>query len=254
MDLSRVSIGLLGTTPPDMLRVLGPQIEAAGFRGLWLNDAGAGDAVAGLTVVAEVTSTLRLATGVIPLDRRSTDQILADISDLPLERTTIGVGSGGPSRALDRVREGVAVLRESGVPVLVGALGPKMRELGASRADGVLLSWLSPAAAVGAMADLRRDAGTNPARGVLYARTIVDAEALPALREEAARYASYPQYAANFARLGIEPMDATIDGSAGLADWVAEYTAVVDELVLRVITGSSTLESYQRFIGAAAAG
>ena len=252
MDLSRVSIGMLGATPHDVLRTLAPQIEAAGFRGLWLNDNPGGDSLAGLRAAAAVTSTLKLATGVIPLDRRPASQIIAALGDLPLDRVSIGVGSGGPKDALARVHEGVALLRQHAT-VLVGALGPRMRALGAAEADGILLSWLTPDAARDAIDDLRRDAGENAARGVLYARAAVFPEALPALREEAERYGSYPQYAANFARLGIEPIDASIYGTTGLAHRIGDYTAVVDELVLRVITGDTSLASYQRFIEAVAA-
>ncbi|CAN5346384.1 hypothetical protein BH11ACT4_BH11ACT4_16160 [soil metagenome] len=253
MNLSNVSIGLVGATPHDVLRTLGPQIEAAGFRGLWLNDGPDGDSISGLRAVAEVTTTLRLSTGVIPLDRRSAPEILADLHGLPLDRVAIGVGSGGPKNALARVAEAVEILRPE-VTVLVGALGPKMRALGAAKADGILLSWLTPDDARDAMADLRRDAAGNAARGVLYARTAVDTASLPVLRAEADRYASYPQYAANFERLGLDPIDAAIDGTAGLSARVDEYAAIVDELVLRAITEDATLATYQRFIGTVAAG
>ena len=250
IDLGRVSIGLTGDTPPEVLRDLAPRIEAAGFRGLWLNDTPAGDSLVGLQAAAEATSTLRLGTGVIPVDRSPAPEILARLGDLPLDRVAIGIGSGGPVDALARVAAAVASLHGHGVTVLVGALGPRMRALGAAQADGLLLSWLTPAAAAQAMADLHRDSTGRPARGVLYARTIVDADALPALQAEADRYGSYPQYAANFARLGIRPIDASIDGSVALSARIGEYTAIVDELVLRVITASGTLTSYQRFVEA----
>ncbi len=252
MNLSRVSIGLPGATPHDILRELAPQIEALGFSTLWLNDSPAGDSLAGLAVVAAVTTRLSLASGVIPLDRRPAAEIAARLGDLPSHRLAIGIGSGGPHDALRRVAEGVDVL-SGRVTVLVGALGPKMRKLGAQTADGILLNWLTPSTAAAAMADLRRDAAGRTVRGVLYARTVVQADALPALRQEAVGYQGIGSYAANFARLGITALESTIDGTTGLANSVATYTDQVDELVLRAVTAVTTLESYQRFIVTVAA-
>jgi alkanesulfonate monooxygenase SsuD/methylene tetrahydromethanopterin reductase-like flavin-dependent oxidoreductase (luciferase family) len=254
MDLRRISIGLPGATAHESLHELAPRIEAAGFRGLWLNDTPGGDSLAGIEVAAAVTTTLALGTGVIPLDRRPASEIAARLGGLPGDRLTVGIGSGGANQALARVAAAIDILREH-APVLVGALGPKMRRLAAERADGVLLNWLTPATAGAAMGDLRRDAAGRPVRAVLYARTIVAPEALPALEAEAAGYQSSPLYAANFERLGIRAIDATIDGSApgGLAERAGEYLESVDELVFRVVTGSTTLDSYLRFIEAVVA-
>jgi alkanesulfonate monooxygenase SsuD/methylene tetrahydromethanopterin reductase-like flavin-dependent oxidoreductase (luciferase family) len=257
VQLSQVSIGLQGSTPHDVLRQLASRIESAGFRGLWLNDTPAGDSLAGLRVAADATATLHLGTGVIPLDRRSASAVASSLSGLPADRVTLGIGAGGPKDALARVSAGVAELREAtSAELVVGALGPRMRQLGAERADGVLLSWLSPAAAAKAMADLRRDAAGRPGvRGILYARTAVEAEALAALEREANQYAGYPAYAANFERTGERAIESTIDGTDAvqLRKRVAAYTAVVDELVLRAVPAEVSLEGYSRFVELAAA-
>ena len=238
MDLSRVSIGLPGATPHEVLVALAPQIEAAGFRGLWLNDNPGGDSLAGLTAVARVTSALHLGTGVIPLDRRPAAGILAALGDLPLDRLSLGVGTGAARHGLALVEDSVAELRAgTTASIVVGALGPKMRALAARVADGVLLNWITPEVAA---------AQRTPVRTILYARTALSPDALPALREEAARYGSYPAYAANFARIGAEPIDTTIQSVARIDD----YLAAVDELVLRVITREPTLAEYERFLAA----
>ncbi len=243
MRLDRVSLGLPGATPAATIARIARSAEQAGFRALWLNDTPSGDALAGLAVAAEHATTLGLATGVIPLDRRSADSLVPLLDTLPADRVTLGVGSGaGRVGALARVREGVAALRAAtSASIVVGALGPAMRELGASVADGVLLSWLRPTDARAAMADLRRDAAGPGVRGVLYARTIVEADARAALDTECTRYASMSQYAAHFERWGAQAADTTIDGSTGaLAEQVEAYTDVVDELVLRAITPTAT--------------
>jgi alkanesulfonate monooxygenase SsuD/methylene tetrahydromethanopterin reductase-like flavin-dependent oxidoreductase (luciferase family) len=241
VDLSRVSIGLPGATEHALLASLAPRIEELGFRGLWLNDTPQGDSLAGLEVVASVTTSLRLATGVIPFDRRPASAIVAALGRLPADRLELGVGAGGPQRALKRVREGVSHLRaETSATIVVGALGPRMRALGAEIADGLLLSWLTPLAATLAVDELK---AVNPAApAVLYARTIVHDDARPALEHEAAQYASYPSYAANFERIGASAIETTIDGSGpgALAEITDAYLASVDELVLRAVTAPGT--------------
>jgi alkanesulfonate monooxygenase SsuD/methylene tetrahydromethanopterin reductase-like flavin-dependent oxidoreductase (luciferase family) len=244
-----VSIGLPGRTPAEDLRALAPRIERLGFSALWLNELPGDDALAGLRVVAAATETLRLATGVIPLDRRPADTF--DLAGLPSSRTTIGIGSGGArrSRALTLVADGVATLRRAtDAAIVVGALGPRMRRLAAEQADGVLFNWLNPDAAGEAAAELRAAAGDRAVRAVLYLRTITEPAAKPVLHREAARYESIPSYAANFERLGFRAIDATL--TAG--DRLAEFD-VVDEVVLRAITPNGSLAELERFVEDAAA-
>ncbi|NYF09573.1 alkanesulfonate monooxygenase SsuD/methylene tetrahydromethanopterin reductase-like flavin-dependent oxidoreductase (luciferase family) [Leifsonia sp. AK011] len=249
--IGSVSLGLPGGIDHGLLRELAPLIERLGFRALWLNDTSHGDSLAGLAVAASVTSTLTLATGVIPLDRRPTATLTGEIARLPAERLEIGIGSGGAHAALHRVREGIDVLRAAtDATILVGALGPKMRALGAEHADGLLLNWLTPPAAADAVATLR---STAPhARAALYARTIVATDARPTLEREAATYASYPTYAANLARIGADILDTTIDGTlpGALRARVTEYLASVDELVLRAIVANDS--DLPDFVAAAA--
>jgi alkanesulfonate monooxygenase SsuD/methylene tetrahydromethanopterin reductase-like flavin-dependent oxidoreductase (luciferase family) len=247
-----LSLGLAGSVDHGLLRALGPRLEAAGFHALWLNDTPAGDALAGLAVVAGVTSTLRLATGVLPFDRRPAHQIVASIEHhgLPVDRLVVGVGSGGGSR-VGSVARGIAHLQGSlDATIVLGALGPQMRALGARMAEGLLLSWLSPEAAAIAVSDSRRAAeevGRTYPRTMLYARAAVDPGAREHLEAEAATYAGYPSYAANFARLGLAPADTTI-GPDDVGSRVDSYLAVVDELVLRAISRSGTLDEILRFV------
>lgn len=249
--LAGVSIGLPGGVDHALLRELAPLIERLGFRALWLNDTSSGNSLAGLSVAASVTSTLRLATGVIPLDRRPADTFTAAIADLPADRLEIGIGSGGPHDALRRVREGIDTLRAAtDATILVGALGPKMRALGAEHADGLLLNWLTPKAAADAVTSMR--AVAPAARAALYARTIVAPDARAALEREAAAYASYPTYAANLERIGADILDTTIDSTApgALAARAGEYLSSIDELVLRAIVASEA--DLPQFVEAAA--
>ena len=92
----------------------------------------------------------------------------------------------------------------------------------------------------------QRASSVEPAetRTILYARTALSPDALPALEEEAARYGSYPSYAANFERISATPLETTIRS----VDRIADYLDAVDELVLRAITREPTLAHYEGFL------
>ena len=240
-----VSIGLRGDVDHATLRAIAPRIEAAGYRTLWLNDNHRGESLAGLAVVAAVTTHLQLGTGVIALDGLPADGILGKLGDLPLDRLTLGVGSGGTTGALERVERAVDELRRATTaPVVVGALGPRMRRLAAERADGVLLNWLTPSAAEAATAQLRRDAGDRPVRSILYVRTTASPVDAAALDAECTRYSGIATYAANFERLGIRAIDTTIRSEADLA----AFLPTADEIVLRSVTTGGTVPELERLI------
>ena len=237
-----VSIGIHGRTPADVVRAIAPRVEALGFQALWINDVPGGDSLQGLRVAADATSTLGLATGVIPLDRRPAGDL--EVGGLPAERTTLGIGSGRADKPLRLVAEGLETLRAAtDARIVVGALAPRMRRMAAEQADGLLLNWLTPDAAAEADRELRRAAGEGDVRSILYLRTIADEAARPALEREAESYGAVPAYAANFDRLGIRPIEATLDDGARI-----EAFDVVDELVLRAITPNGSLAELERFV------
>jgi alkanesulfonate monooxygenase SsuD/methylene tetrahydromethanopterin reductase-like flavin-dependent oxidoreductase (luciferase family) len=247
-----LSLGLAGSVDHDLLRALAPRLEEAGFHALWLNDGAGGDSLAGLAAVAEVTTTLKLATGVLPFDRRPADEILAAIEHhaLPTDRLVLGVGSGNSSR-VGPVAQGIAQLRGTvDATIVLGALGPQMRALGARLAEGLLLSWHTPETAADAAGDARAasdEIGRTYPWTMLYARTAVDPDARENLAADAATYGGYRSYAANFARLGITADETTI-GPDGVGARVDSYLDVVDELVLRAISRSGTLDELLRFV------
>lgn len=249
-----LSIGVAAAVGPALAARLAPAVEAAGFRGLWVNDTPGHDALEVLAAAARVTERLVLATGVLPVDRRTPGEILERIDGLtlPVERLVLGIGSGaGPAGALARVTDAAAALREGTTArVVVGALGPKMRRVGAEASDGLLLSWLTPDVAAAQAEETQAIAsGTHVA---LYVRAATDPRAVARLADETRRYAGYPAYAANFARLGIAAHDTTV-GPDGAAERVAAYREAVDEVVLRVITAHDEPDEYERFLADVAA-
>jgi alkanesulfonate monooxygenase SsuD/methylene tetrahydromethanopterin reductase-like flavin-dependent oxidoreductase (luciferase family) len=257
-----VSLGVAASIGPDLAAQLAPLAEAAGFRALWVNDTPGADALAVLGAAARTTERLVLATGVLPVDRRSAAQILAEVETigLPQERLVLGIGSGqARTGVIDLVRAAATELRGAlQASVVIGALGPRMRRLAAEESDGVLLSWLTPDVAR-AQADQAHHLRPT-AHVALYVRAGLDPAASPRLRAETARYAGFPSYAANFDRLGVDPDDTVLDAgvldaaaSNGLRGRLERYRGAVDEVVLRAITAGDDLEDYRSFIDRAAA-
>jgi alkanesulfonate monooxygenase SsuD/methylene tetrahydromethanopterin reductase-like flavin-dependent oxidoreductase (luciferase family) len=252
MTLAQISLGVAGTLGPDRIARIARAAEDAGLHALWVNDTPSGDALAALAAAARVTSTLGLASGVVPVDRRSASEIAGAVRDggIPQERLTVGIGAGGRRQgALAMVRDAAIELRSTlSARVLVGALGPRMRRLAANDADGPLLSWLTPAVARDEAAEAHAIAADHVA---LYVRTALDPAASTRLAEEADRYGGYPAYAANFARLGIGPRDTVMD-AATFDALLPAYRAAVDEVVIRAIPATDDLEAYVRFAGSLA--
>src|SRR5207245_5887450 len=109
----------------------------------------------------------------------------------------------------------------------------------------VLFNWLTPEHArrsaewvrVGATA-----AGRHMPKLFAYVRVALGAAACDRLLEEAARYATIPAYAAHFARMGVKPLETAIAAQSpdALAPAPGKWQGVVDEIVLRAITGTDT--------------
>lgn len=255
-ERSLVSIGIAASIGPELVASLAPEVEAAGFHALWVNDTPGGDALAVLGAAARVTAHLTLATGVLPMDRRPPAQIAEKLEahSLPEDRLILGVGSGLTSTgALRLVRDSVAALRgASTARIVVGALGPKMRRLAVEAADGVLLTWLTPEAAHEQAAEAR--AAASDPHVALYVRTALDPGSHRRLHVEKHRYAAIPSYAANFARQRAHVDETVLDGgSHPIAEQLDDYRTAVDEVVLRAITPADALDDYLRFIDKAKA-
>ena len=249
-----VSIGVAAALGPDLVAKFAPAIEQAGFHALWVNDIPGADALAVLEAAARVTTHLTLSTGVLPVDRRSAESIIAAVQDrsLPQARLVVGIGAGDArSGALALVADAAAQLRDAlDARIVVGAVAPRMRRLAAEHADGSLLSWLTPQAATEHAAEARAAAsGTHVA---LYVRTAFDVTAADRLSTEMRRYGAIPSYSANFARHEMPIEETVLDaGARPVGPRLAEYRAAVDEVVLRAITPADDLDHYLQFIEAA---
>ena len=241
---------------------MAPAAERAGYRTFWVNDEADGDGLAALCAAAEVTTTIRLGVGAIPLDRQGPERIASRVKELglPVERLALGVGSGHPAGGLERVRNGVASLRDAiDATLVVAAIGPRMLALAGEIADGVLLDWPAPGYVVDAAEIVARGAAeTERPRPWIggYVFTAVGSRGIVKLRTEAEHYAAIPSYAAHFARMGVEPMETVAYGesAAALGRGLAPFDAVLDETVVRAVVPdeATTARGYRAVLDAAA--
>ena len=107
-----------------------------------------------------------------------------------------------------------------GFPVLVGALGPKMVELGSARSDGLVLNWLTPQHARETV-ELAREIGTANGRTpytVLYVRL----SPYEALHTDAVNYDAMANYHHHFERQGLTSPEEVVAGTCLRSDDVGQ--------------------------------
>ena len=259
MTSTRRGIGVAGALDHAIVREIAPEIERLGYSTFWANDTPGGDGLASLAEAASVAAPIRLGVGVIAVDRVPASAIIARIGELglPRERLIVGIGSGGMRKgSLELIRANATALREAGIRVVVGALGPKMVALSGEIADGALLNWLTPVAAARSADELRAAARGRGVEAIAYVRTALDNGALAKLESEALRYESFPQYGAHFERMGVRAIDTCVTGptAAAVQAGLAGFDDVVDEVVARAIVAEESAENYLQLIRAAAPG
>jgi alkanesulfonate monooxygenase SsuD/methylene tetrahydromethanopterin reductase-like flavin-dependent oxidoreductase (luciferase family) len=234
---------------PEIVNAVAREAEGLGYASFWVNHPGSFDGLGALAHAARDTRRIELGIGVIPLHTREPASIADGVRAhaLPLDRLLLGVGSPNPE-ALKRVRGGVAELRARlSTRVIVAALGPKMCRLAGEVADGVLLNWLTPDHARVSGDEVRagaKAAGRPVPKIYAYVRLAIGDAGRAKLAEEGDRYAGIPAYAANFARMGVKPVETAIAVSSpdAVAAALAPWRGVVDEVVLRAIVGRETTE------------
>lgn len=247
--MARRGFGIAAATLASLVAPLAAAAEANGYDTFWVNDTPGSDGFEALRRAAEVTSTIRLGVGVIPIDRRPADIIVQAIRDqqLPKERLIVGVGAGAELYgSLDNVRGTVQIIRvEAGVPVAVGALGPKMVALAAKEADAVLLNWLTPRQAKLSTQEVRsRQGDGHHCEVIAYVRVALP-EGFEQLAGEGDRYASFPQYARHFSRMQVQPLATCAYGTKEkIQHGLEAFDTEVDETVVRAVSERETLDAY----------
>jgi alkanesulfonate monooxygenase SsuD/methylene tetrahydromethanopterin reductase-like flavin-dependent oxidoreductase (luciferase family) len=255
-----IGFGVAGALDHAVIAELAGAAEKAGYSSFWANDTPNGDGLAALAIAQTQTSTIKLGVGVIPVDRKPAADVATQIELLQLDpaRLIVGIGSGGLVKgAIDSVRANALELRRAtSATVVVGALGPRMCEVGAEAADGVLLNWLTPAQLEESAVRVRAVAVTAnrpvPYIGA-YVRVALSGPGAERAREESARYEGYPAYAAHFDRMGVRALDTCVVGtSERIADGLGAFSGSASEVIVRAIAASEMLDAYLALLEAAA--
>lgn len=249
--------GVAGALDHGIIRPVASEAERLGYASFWANDTPNGDGLAALEAAARSTERIQLGVGVIPVDRVSPERIAERVTELglPRERLLVGIGAGGRKQgSLELVRHACQFLRQQGISTAVGALGPKMVALAAEVSDGVLLNWLTPGAAARSVEQFRAHAGDRSPRAIAYVRVGFGQGAEERLENEALRYESFPQYAAHFERMNVRAIDTCVEGptAAAVQAGLSQFDEIVDETVVRAITGEETVDAYLSLAAAAA--
>lgn len=236
--------------------------EESGYMSFWVNDVPGGNGLEQLAAVQAATSTIRTGVGVLAADRWPAALIVREVNRLGLDakRLVIGIGAGALGRgSLSSTAEIASQVRtQLPAQVMIGALGPEMCRLAGANSDGVILNWLTPAAARKS-SEITRTAAAETGQPVPevigYVRTAAEPDAHQRLTTEATNYEAYPAYRRHFARMGVSALETTVNGSPGeIAIRLDEYAGSVDEIVVRAIAANETLESYLTVLRAARPG
>lgn len=247
--VTKRGFGIAAATLSSLVAPLAAAAEANGYDTFWVNDTPGSDGFETLRQAAEVTSSIRLGVGVVPIDRRPASEIVKAIKDkkLPIDRLIVGVGAGGELYgSLDNVRAAVQTVRdEAGAPVAVGALGPRMVAMAAKEADAVLLNWLTPRQARMSAQEIRNRQGEERHCEVIAYVRVALPEGFEQLAGEGDRYASFPQYARHFARMQAQPLQTCAYGTRDkIQRGLAAFDKEVDETVVRAVSDRETMDAY----------
>jgi alkanesulfonate monooxygenase SsuD/methylene tetrahydromethanopterin reductase-like flavin-dependent oxidoreductase (luciferase family) len=252
-------LGLPATTPPDVVVAAATEVENSGYHSFWLNNPPQADALMTLGRVAQAVPRLWLGVGVIPLSAHEPAQIVLGVRDnaLPLDRCYLGIGSGSGAGGVQRVAQGVGALRSSlHCQLVVAALGPRMCRLAGAVADAVLFNWLIPDYAVTSIQWVResaQEAGRPMPRLMAYVRAALGEEGIRRLQGEAQTYERIPAYADHFQRMGVGAMATAVTGkdAEDIRHGLSAWDGVIDEVVVRAVAATDTVEEVSRLVQAA---
>ena len=207
------------------------------------------DAFVSFAAMFAVTTTVRATLGVaaVPMHHRLVlPSVASTLQELSGGRFSLGLGVSHPeqtvrfgvpfpTRQVDYMRDWIRDLRTRSMdgmafgtdwPVLLAALGPRMVELGAQEADGVILNWLTPEHAAASVAKVRAAAptGVTP-RVALYLRLMHPDVA----RQDVTRYDAMANYHRNFVAQGITEAEDIVRRTTLPLDDIGAARARLDE-------------------------
>jgi probable F420-dependent oxidoreductase len=271
--MTKLDLGRVGAVidPGDAGRLADAALalEAAGYGTIWVTG-GPLQALDQLVEVVRATSTARVASGILSVDRFPADDVAALYADLESShpgRFVLGLGGAHGARPFATLSAYLDRLDAAGVPAsrrIMGALGPRMIELAAERAAGAFPVLVTPEYTVDARARL----GADPTLAVeqLVALAGDAAQARELALQPLGFLATLPQYQASFRRQGFTDgeiagranrlVDALVPGgtAARAAHAVtAQLGAGADHVAVSVVSGGPAADSLDEWRELAAA-
>ena len=259
IDLGRVGIwtAALEGQSAARAREAAQELEAMGFSALWINETTGRDPFVLATLLLSATSTLKVATGIANVYARDAVTMAAcqkSLAEAFPGRFVLGLGVSSPvlvervrKHSYDKPRSYLAsylddmdaapyssVPPSAPSPRVLAALGPRMLELAARRADGAHPYLTTPDHTRQAREVIGPDALLAPEQMVLFATD--PAEARTIARGAVGFYLRAPGYLANLRQLGF-----TDD------DW-ADPKAASDRLVDAIVAWGD-LDTIMRRVG-----
>ena len=230
------------------------EMERLGYRSVWIPESlGSKDVFAHSAILLAASERAIVAPGIASIYARD-PMAMANgakaLTDAYPGRFVLGIGVshapsvasrggsyGKPIEAMSEYLDGMAKAQYAGpepaesVPLVLAALGPRMLELSAERADGAHPYFVP----VEHTAVARTALGAEPCLAVEQAAVLSTdaAEARRIGRAFARHYLALPNYANNLRRLGWSDEDIANDGSDRLIDAVIAW-GDVDAIVARV--------------------
>jgi len=259
VDVGRVGIwtAALEGVPAARVREAAQALEQTGYRALWINETTGRDPFVLATLLLSATSTLKVATGIANVYARDALTMAAcqkSLAEAFPGRFLLGLGVSSPvlvervrKHSYDKPRSYLAsylddmdaapytsVAPSPAPPRVLAALGPRMLELAAQRADGAHPYLTTPDHTRQARAIIGPDALLAPEQMVVLETDPAEARAIG--RAAVGFYLRAPGYLANLRRLGF-----TDD------DW-ADPKAASDRLVDAIVAWGD-LDTIARRVG-----
>ena len=210
-----------------------------------------------VTAAVRATTTIPVATGIIPVSRVPAADVVATHAELPPGRFIVGIGGAQGSRPLETVGGYLDELDAAGVRAgVLAALGPKMLTLARQRSGGAYPYLVTPQYVTGARQLLGPD---RTLAVLLMVIPLTD-------REDARRAAAGPLeflasqggYRRNLLRQGFTEADIDLvsdrlldgisawGGPERIADRIADHHAAgADQVVLRIV-GADDIPAWQK--------
>ena len=242
----------LGLAPPDR-DALVARAREVGYSSAWTNARGSREPFD--ACVRWTRDAMTAGISVVPLDLWAAGELARAATETAAKAAgfVLGVGSGSAGKgALERVRDGVASLRSTapGIPIYIGALGPRMLQLAGEVADGVALNWCSTERIAWSrerVAEGARRAGRDPqaVRIIEYIRVCVDDDESAARRALTVAMLGYalagprrPKdsgYRVHFTRMGFDEVLTELEARRERGESVESLAADVPPELTRTV-------------------